>query len=146
MTFSFMKEWQEMFERIVSRTTWKEDLLRGLETLGTGGGLTVDRSFSEVEMIRFRRQLEQVDEKISLVYRALGKKSMEHWNHQQELDGKEKSKAIFQIDVLTAEKEKILEQMTTWKKTSSCSDVSSPSPRTGPRGAGSEDPCSSLSE
>lgn len=126
MTFSFMKEWQEMFERIVSRTTWKDDLSRGFETLETGGGFAADRFFSEVEMIRFRRQLEQVHEKLSLVYRALGKKSMEHWNHQQELDEKEKNKAILQIDVLIAEKEKIIEQMTAWKKTSSRSDARSP--------------------
>jgi len=114
MTFSFKKFTNEglaLVERLTARTTWKEDLSRGLRVLFTGGVFLADRSFSEIETIRLRRQLEQVEEKLSLAYRTLGKKSMDHWNHQQALDEKEKNKLFLQIDSLLQAQEKLMEQI-----------------------------------
>lgn len=129
MKFSFKKFTDEglaFIDRVSARTSWKEDLSRGLKMLFTGGTALADRSFSEIEIIRLRRQLEQVDEKLSLAYRTLGKKSMDHWNHRQELDEKEKNRILGQIDTLIQEKGKIMEQIMAAKNTPP-PDVSSPS-------------------
>lgn len=120
MKFSFKKFTNEglaLIERATARTSWKEDLSRGVRVLFTGGALLADRSFSEIETIRLRRQLEQVDEKLSLAYRMLGKKSMDHWNHQKALEEKEKNKIFRQIDTLLQEQEKLTEQIAAAKNT-----------------------------
>jgi len=120
MKFSFKTlttEGLALIERLTARTSWKEDLSRGLRMLFTGGVFLADRSFSEIETIRFRRQLEQIKEKISLAYGKLGKKSMDHWNHRQNLDEKEKNKIFQNIDDLIQEQEKLREQIAAAKNT-----------------------------
>lgn len=122
----FGRRWLQFVERLVSRTTWKEDLIRGLELLKTGGESTVDRSFAEVELIRLRRHLAQVDDKLTLAFQALGKKCMDHWTNQQVLDEKEKSRAFSTIETLKREREQVLDQIAAMK-TPTQHEVSSPS-------------------
>ncbi|VAX32418.1 hypothetical protein MNBD_NITROSPIRAE01-317 [hydrothermal vent metagenome] len=106
-----------LFERLTARTSWKEDLSRGLRTLFTGGVFLADRSFSEIEIVRLRRQREQIEEKLVLAYHMLGKKSMDHWKHRQNLEEKEKNKIFQQIDDLLHEQEKFKEQIAAAKNT-----------------------------
>lgn len=115
----FTNEGMALIERLTAHTSWQDDISRGLRALFTGGVFLVDRSFSEFETIRLRRQLEQVEEKLSLAYRTLGKKSMDHWNHRQDLDEKEKNKIFQQIDTLLQDQEKLMEQITAAKNTPS---------------------------
>lgn len=129
MKFSFKEFTNEglaLIERLTARTNWKEDLTRGLQMVFSGGVFLADRSFSEFETIRLRRQLEQVEEKLSFAYRTLGKKSMDHWNRRQNLDEKEKNKIFQQIDTLLQEQEKLMEQIAAAKNTPS-PDISKPS-------------------
>ncbi len=122
MKFSIKKltsEWQSVFDQVSTRTSWIDDLTRGVNAIITGGAFIVDRSFSEGELIRLRYQLDKVEEKLSLAYQALGKKSIDHWHHHQELDDKEKKKLFFKIETILAEKERLLEQMIAAKSPSS---------------------------
>ncbi len=118
MPFSYEKytsKFHDTLERITARTSWKEDLGQGLTTLLNGGIFFADRSFSEIETIRLRHQLEQVEEKLFRAYQSLGKKCMDHWNHHQELDEKEKNRIFQQIAVILKEKEKLMDQLTAEK-------------------------------
>lgn len=120
MKFSFKKLTDEglaLIDRVTARTTWKEDLSRGLHMLFTGGAFLADRSFSEIDSIRLRRQLEQVEEKLSFVYQNLGKKSVDHWNQHKNLEEKEKDLIFQQIDTLLQEQEKLMEQIAATKNT-----------------------------
>ncbi len=114
MSFSLKKitqAYREVFDRITAKTTWKEDLGRGIETLLNGGALLADRSFVEIETIRLRREMDQVEEKLFQAYQSLGKRCMDHWQHDQELDEKGKNKAFQQITALFLEKEKLKDQL-----------------------------------
>lgn len=118
MTFSFKKfglEGAALFQGLVSKNKWTEDLKRGLDVLQSGGLAVVDRSFSEVELYKLRRDLEQCDEKLDECFQTLGKKSMAHWKNQQELDHKEKEKLFTQIERLKMEKEQILAEISAQK-------------------------------
>jgi len=120
MKFSFKtltNEGLALIERLTARTSWKEDLSRGLRMLFTGGVFLADRSFSEIESIRLRRQREHIEEKLALAYRMLGKKSMDHWNQRQHLEEKEKNKIFQHIDDLLQEEEKVTEQIAAVKNT-----------------------------
>lgn len=112
------KEWFQFIRRAVSRTTWKEDLLRGLKILQTGGVLIADRSFAETELFRLRRRIDQADEKLAQAFQSLGKRSMDHWESQQVLDEKEKIRAFKQIDALKKERQEIFEKMEMLKSSS----------------------------
>ncbi len=122
---TFTNKGLALIERLTARTTWKDDLSRGFHMIFTGGVFLADRSFSELETIRLRRQLEQIEEKLSLVYLRLGKKSMDHWNHRQNLDEKEKNKIFQKIDSLLQEQEKLTAQIAATKNTPP-SDFSKP--------------------
>ncbi|MFQ5588317.1 MAG: hypothetical protein ACE5F7_05710 [Nitrospiria bacterium] len=116
LSFNQLKsEFQTVFDRITAQTTWKEDLGRGVKTLLSGGTFFVDQSLSEIETLRLRRQLEEVEKRLFLAYQSLGKRCMDHWVRQQTLDEKERVKACEQITAILAEKEKLLDQITAAK-------------------------------
>jgi len=105
------KQWLQSIRNAISRTHWKEDFIRGLKAFQNAGAFIGDRSFSETELFRLRRQVEQMDEKIEQAFQSLGKRSMEHWESQQVLDEKEQLRAFKQIDALTQERQEILEKI-----------------------------------
>ncbi len=114
MAFSIKKiglDGAAFVQGLVSKTSWIEDLKRGLSVLQSGSLAVVDRSFSEVELHKLRGRLDQCEQKLDQCFQALGKKSMAHWKNQQELDGKEKERLFAQIEHLKTEKEKLLETM-----------------------------------
>ena len=115
----FSSEWQSVFDQVSTRTSWIDDLRRGVNAVLTGSAFIVDRTYSEGELIRLRYQLDKVEEKLSQAYQALGKKGMAHWHHHQELDEKEKKKLLSKVETICVEKERLLEQMTATKTLSS---------------------------
>ncbi len=123
---NFSSKCQTLTTRVLSQTTWKEDLSCGIKALFLEGSSVADRSFSELELIRLRYQLQQLEEKLGDAYQVLGKKSMEHWEHQQDLDEKEKTRLFRQIDLLEKEKDRITEQMEA-EKNPSKQDIATPS-------------------
>lgn len=105
----------ETILRIVSQTTWKEDIQRAFACLKAEGTAAADRSFAQLELMKLRRRLDEIDEKLALAFQSLGKKSLDHWTHQQRLDAKEKNKAFVTIDTLKKEREKVTEMITALK-------------------------------
>lgn len=115
MSFSIKKfgsDGAAVLQRLFSKTTWTEDLKRGLTVLQSGGTAVVDRSFAEIELHKLRRRLEDCEEKMDQCFQMLGQKSMAHWKNKQEWDEKEKEGLFAQIETLEAEKEKLLATMT----------------------------------
>lgn len=115
MVFSIKKfglDGAALVQGLVSKTNWTEDLKRGLIVLQSGGAAVVDRSFSELELYKLRRSLEQCEEKLDQCFQMLGQKSMAHWKNQQELGEKEKESLFAQIETLKAEKEQLLTSIT----------------------------------
>jgi len=110
------KAWLQRTRELISRARWKEDLLRGIKLLQTGGAFLADRSFAEGNLFRLRRELEQVDEKLARAFQSLGKRSMEHWESQQVLDEKERLRAFKEIELLQKERSALLEKIEALKQ------------------------------
>jgi len=109
--------WLGMGRRLIARTSWREDAIRGLKTLQSSGTSIVDRSFGEVNLFRLRSQLEKIDQQLFEAYRLLGKKCVDHWTKGRPLKEIERKRECRRIDLLAEEKKKILSQMSELKET-----------------------------
>jgi len=124
---SFGKGWLQVIDRLASRTTWRDDLRRGIVVLTTGGASIADRGLAEMELRQLRGRLQQVEEKLTQAYQGLGKKSMDHWAGQQILDPKEQNRALHGIDALEKEKGKLIGQIAAHKTPTKGNPPSQPS-------------------
>ncbi|MFQ5780028.1 MAG: hypothetical protein ACE5HN_04485 [Nitrospiria bacterium] len=104
-------EWLRLGRRVIARTSWRKDAIRGLKTLQSGGTSIVDRSFGEVDLFRLRSQLEKIDQDLFAAYQLLGKKCVDHWTKGRRLMEVERKRERRRIDLLAEEKKRILGQM-----------------------------------
>lgn len=105
----FLKKWRS--EQGLFPKRWKEDMIRGWQTVQSGSASAVDRSFSELELIRLRYRLERVNKKLFEAYQNLGKKVVDHWSEKGKLTEEERNREFRRIGYLLEEQKILLDEI-----------------------------------
>lgn len=106
----FLKKWWKTEPGLFPKH-WKEDMIRGWQTVQARSESAVDRSFAEVELIRVRYRLEKINRRIFEANQNLGQRVHEHWSGKGSLTEEERKREFRRIGLLLEEKKILLDQM-----------------------------------
>ncbi len=121
----FLKKWWKP-DHILFPKHWKEDMIRGWQTVQARSAETVDRSFAEAELIRLRYRLEKISRKLLEAHQNLGKRVHDHWSGKGNLTEEERKREFRRIGILLEEQKILLDQMKEMNEPSSPDEKVSP--------------------
>ena len=106
----FLKRWWRSEQGLFPRR-WKEDMIRGWQTVQSRSASAVDRSFSEVELIRLRYRLERVNRRLFEAHQSLGKRIVDRWSGKGGLTEEERTREFRRIGFLLEEQKTLLAEI-----------------------------------
>lgn len=106
----FLKKWWKSEQSLFPKH-WKEDMIRGWQTVQSRSASAVDRSFAETELIRMRYRLEKINKKIFEAQQNLGKRVHDHWSGKGNLTEEERKREFRRIGLLLEEQKTLLDQI-----------------------------------